>query len=52
MKTIIILFLLILMITGCEMTNEDKIDNIFVDYNHPDKPGAAVMIVKNGEITF
>lgn len=34
------------------MNNEDKIDQIFSEYNKPDMPGAAVMVIKNGEIIF
>ncbi len=34
------------------MDNEEKIDEIFGDYNKPYLPGAAVMVVKNGEIIF
>lgn len=34
------------------MNNEDKIDQIFSEYNKPDVPGAAVMVIKNGEIIF
>jgi CubicO group peptidase (beta-lactamase class C family) len=52
MKTILILFLLINFVTSCTMNNEDKIDQIFSEYNKTDLPGAAVMVIKNGEITF
>ncbi|MBE0538230.1 MAG: beta-lactamase family protein [Ignavibacterium sp.] len=34
------------------MSNEEKIDKIFSDYNKPDVPGAAVMVIENGEIIF
>lgn len=34
------------------MSDEEKIDRIFVDYNYPDFPGAAVMVIKDGEIVF
>jgi CubicO group peptidase (beta-lactamase class C family) len=34
------------------MSNEEKIDEILNEYNNPDLPGAAVMIVKSGEVIF
>lgn len=52
MKNISIIFLLIICIASCTMNNEDKINQIFRGYNKPDVPGAAVMIIKNGEIIF
>ncbi len=52
MKTFLTLFFPIILITGCTMSNEEKIDEIFNEYNKPDMPGAAVMVVKNGEIIF
>ena len=52
MKNISILFIIIILITSCTMNNEDKIDQIFSEYNKPDMPGAAVMVIKNGEIIF
>ncbi len=44
--------LLLILITGCTMNNEEKIDQIFIDYNKPDIPGAAVMVIDNGKIIF
>ncbi len=56
MKSIYIItistILLTILLTGCQMNNDDKIDSIFTDYNKPDVPGAAVMIIKNGEVIF
>ena len=34
------------------MDNEKKMDEILIDYNKPVLPGAAVMVIKNGEIIF
>lgn len=34
------------------MSNEEKIDEILNEYNNPDLPGAAVMIVQSGEVIF
>ncbi|MFO7524013.1 MAG: serine hydrolase domain-containing protein [Ignavibacteriaceae bacterium] len=34
------------------MENENKMDQLFSEYNKPDVPGAAVMVIKNGEIIF
>jgi len=34
------------------MTKEKHIDELFADYNKPGVPGAAVMVVKDGEILF
>ena len=52
MKTILALIFSMILITGCTMSNEEKIDEIFNDYNKPDMPGAAVMVVKNGKVIF
>lgn len=52
MKNISILFIIIILITSCSMNNEDKIDQVFSEYNKPDVPGAAVMVIQNGEIIF
>jgi CubicO group peptidase (beta-lactamase class C family) len=52
LKHLLILFFSIFLITGCGMSTEDKIDDLFKDYNNPGKPGAAVMVIKNGEIVF
>jgi len=30
----------------------DTIDSLFSDFDHPESPGAAVMIVKSGKILF
>lgn len=51
MKNILILFTLII-IPSCSMNNEDKIDQIFKEYNKLELPGAAVMVIKNGQIIF
>jgi CubicO group peptidase (beta-lactamase class C family) len=50
MKILIFLFFTILLFTGCGMNTEEKIDNIFAEYNKPGYPGAAVMIISDGEI--
>ena len=52
MKTFLIFSFLVILITGCAMSDEEKIDKIFKDYNKSNIPGAAVMVVKNGEIIF
>lgn len=52
MKNIVISFILIILITSCKMNNENAIDHIFGEYNKPDLPGAAVMVIKNGEKVF
>ena len=52
MKTFFILIFSMILFTGCTMDNEKKIDEIFGDYNKQDLPGAAVMVIKNGEILF
>lgn len=52
MKIILNITFVIILLTGCTMNNEEKIDEIFSDYNRPGTPGAAVMIVKNGAIIF
>ncbi len=46
MKIFLTLIFTIILITGCTMSNEEKIDKIFSDYNKPDMPGAAVMVVE------
>ncbi len=52
MRSKLILTAIIILITGCSMNNDEKIDEIFKDYNKSDVPGAAVMVVQNGEIIF
>ena len=52
MKTFFILIFSMILITGCTMDNEEKMDEILIDYNKQDLPGAAVMVIKNGEIIF
>ena len=52
MKPFLTLILVIILITGCTMNNEDKIDMIFNDYNKPDIPGAAVMVIDHSKIIF
>jgi CubicO group peptidase (beta-lactamase class C family) len=52
MKILLIIFFSMLLLVGCKMKNEEKIDSIFNDYNKPNLPGAAVMVVKNGGIIF
>jgi CubicO group peptidase (beta-lactamase class C family) len=52
MKIYLTLIFSFLLITGCSMNNEEKIDDIFIDYNRPGMPGAAVMIINDGEIIF
>ncbi len=52
MKIFLALIFTIILITGCTMSDEEKIDKIFSDYNKPDMPGAAVMVIENGEIIF
>jgi CubicO group peptidase (beta-lactamase class C family) len=50
------LFLLILLIAANLMSQTDdklvKIDSFFREFNHPDVPGAAVMVIQNGKILF
>jgi CubicO group peptidase (beta-lactamase class C family) len=52
MKIFLTLIFSFLLSSGCTMNNEEKINDIFVDYNRPGMPGAAVMIIKDGEILF
>lgn len=52
MKTFLTVLFLIIIISGCSMNNEENINRLFADYNISDKPGAAVMVIKNGEIIF
>lgn len=52
MKPILTLMLATILITGCTMNNEDKIDLIFKDYNKSDMPGAAVMVIDHSKIVF
>ncbi len=46
-----ILIIAILIISSCGMTNEQKIDEYF-EYYSGNVPGAAVMVIKEGEILF
>lgn len=43
---------LIIFLFSCSMENSSKIDQIFSDYDSPELPGAAVMIINNGKIIF
>lgn len=52
MKILQLIITLVIFFTGCKMSNEDKIDLVFKDYNKPDLPGAAVMVIKNGDVIF
>jgi CubicO group peptidase (beta-lactamase class C family) len=52
MNRILFLFFTLILISGCGMNNEEKIDRMFSDYNKPGMPGAAVMVIKNGEVLF
>lgn len=52
MKIFLTLIFPIFLITGCTMSNEEKIDVIFKEYNKPNMPGAAVMVIENGEVIF
>lgn len=52
MNLFLVSLLSLTLITSCTMNNEDKIDKIFSEYNKPEMPGAAVMVIKNGEIIF
>jgi CubicO group peptidase (beta-lactamase class C family) len=50
-QTVYFIFIMVLLI-GCKMNNEDIIDKIFIDYNNPKVPGAAVMVIENGDKVF
>lgn len=52
MKSLLIIMLSLILISGCNMENENKMDQIFSEYNKPNVPGAAVMVIKSGEIIF
>lgn len=52
MNTLLILVIPIILITACTMDNEERIDEIFSDYNNAGLPGAAVIVVKNGVVVF
>ncbi len=47
----LISFLLVLMIIGCEISEQAKVDRLFENYTG-DVPGAAVMIIKDGKAIF
>ncbi|MBK7631174.1 MAG: serine hydrolase [Ignavibacteriales bacterium] len=50
-QTVYFIFIMVLLI-GCKMNNEDIIDKIFIEYNNPKLPGAAVMVIENGDKVF
>jgi CubicO group peptidase (beta-lactamase class C family) len=52
MKTFFVLIFAMILGTGCTMDYEVKIDEILNEYNNPDLPGAAVMVVQSGEVIF
>lgn len=44
--------LLMILIVGCQNNTAKKIDKIFAQWNTDQTPGAALAVVKNGEIIF
>lgn len=52
MKSLPIFLAASFLIAGCSMKTDEKIDLIFSDYNNSSIPGAAVMVIKNGNIVF
>lgn len=54
--TVVFFFLALSTAIGQDAANntsiEKSIDTIFQDFDHPDKPGAAVAVVQNGKIVF
>lgn len=58
-NSLVLLFFTLIFANGCktEVQNESndfesRVDSIFLEYDNLDKPGAAVAVVKNGEIVF
>ena len=49
MKTILTLILTILFLSSCQKDRVAQLDDLFTDYSGSDKPGAAVMIIKDGK---
>ena len=52
MKILLVVYITILSLAGCNMKNEKEIDKIFAVYNRDDLPGAAVMVIQKGKIIF
>ncbi len=50
-KTILTIAIPLILI-GCNNKYENLVNPIFEAYNHPDLPGASVMIIQNGKIAF
>src|SRR4051812_15587670 len=50
MKRILSVLSLACAMTAMSQTNETALDNLFKDFSHPDAPGAAVMVIKNGVV--
>ncbi len=50
--TILIVLSTILFLSGCTETREEKVDNLFHPYSGQNKPGAAVLIIKDGKSLF
>ena len=42
----------LLMQAGCARDPAGKVDELFADYSGPDNPGAAVLVIRNGEKVF
>lgn len=40
------------LVSGCAVTAEQRIDRLFADYSGADTPGAAVRVIRNGEVVL
>ena len=38
------------MLAGCSVDSADTIDRLFADYDSEGMPGAAVMVIRDGEV--
>jgi CubicO group peptidase (beta-lactamase class C family) len=47
-------FLLILLLTANAMADSrtTQIDALFKEFDHPDRPGAAVLVIQNGKVLY
>lgn len=51
-KILLFYIVSVLFLTGCILTKEEKTDNLFRPYSGPNSPGAAVLIIEDGEPLF
>ncbi len=50
--SLILISLTLFLLQSCNNSQMEKMDKLFAKYNHPDLPGAAVMVIKNGKVIF